>query len=64
MSEIQVGVAVDEINQSLAGIPSSTNEGNLGGVVLLLVLNPEGRIGVGGGRVRSSARDSLRSMLV
>lgn len=58
MAEIHVGVAVQEVNQSLAGVTASTDESDLGRPVLVLVLDTKRGVRVGGGCVGASGRNT------
>ena len=58
MTEIHVGVTVEEIDQSLASVTTGTDKSNLGGVVLVLVLDTKRRVGVSGGGVPTSGGDT------
>ncbi|GKT96419.1 LOW QUALITY PROTEIN: putative amino acid decarboxylase [Colletotrichum tofieldiae] len=49
VAKIHVGVGIEHLNESLAGITTSTNQGDAGGNVVGGVLLAQRRVGVGGG---------------
>lgn len=57
MAQVQVRVSVDQANECLTGVATGTNQSNLGGTSVGVVLLTKGRVRVGGG-VRTDAVQS------